>query len=437
MMVIDQAPGNYTLTVQYNGNDIFQPTVVNVAYLIKQEDALATYTGTTYASTGSSNSSDATILLTATIEDINDANRGEIINASVNFINRDTGNPINPNPLSISLLSPTLGTVSYEWEVNIGNSDAEEYEVGIKVGDYYLRDNSTDNTIILVSKAVAERFITGGGYLTLCCSEGILAGDPGTKNNFGFNVKFNKKGTNLQGNIRTLFRRLESDGVVHTYRVKGNRMTSLVVDDNYAEFQGKANVQDVTDPLNPISVFGNGDFIVKMEDNGEPGAHVDEIVFTLYDRDGALIFTSSWDGTQPIQQEIDGGNIKVHDRNNNAIANVNVSQRNIFGNEIGNLSAEVFPNPAKDFLNIKVTGSEMDDLRLQIFNVTGKLILDSKEPSNNGDLINIKLPRDMNTGLYYILVSNMKLRVRIYCTKNNHIISIITGHGMRLYNLWE
>jgi hypothetical protein len=29
---------------------------------------------------------------------------------------------------------------------------------------------------------------------------------PGTKNNFGFNVKYNKSNTNLQGNINTIVR---------------------------------------------------------------------------------------------------------------------------------------------------------------------------------------------------------------------------------------
>src|SRR5437762_7967447 len=64
--------------------------------------------------------------------------------------------------------------------------------------------------------------ITGGDYLVLQNSAGTIAGDPGTKNNAGFNVKYTKSGTNLQGNINTIVR---SGG--HVYQIKGNSLSSL------------------------------------------------------------------------------------------------------------------------------------------------------------------------------------------------------------------
>ena len=67
---------------------------------------------------------------------------------------------------------------------------------------------SEDNAVVTVAKPLND-FITGGGYLILSNSGGMKPGDEGTKNNFGFNVKFNKTGKNLQGNMNIVFRRTD------------------------------------------------------------------------------------------------------------------------------------------------------------------------------------------------------------------------------------
>src|SRR5438445_9027329 len=121
--------------------------------------------------------------------------------------------------------------------------------------------------------------MTCGGYLELQNSAGTIAGDSNTKNNFGFNVKYNKSGTNLQGNINTIVRRKESDGIQHVYQIKGNSMTSLSTQGNgtsanpgIATFNGKASINDITNPLNVISIDGNATLQVNMIDNGDPGS---------------------------------------------------------------------------------------------------------------------------------------------------------------------
>lgn len=94
-----------------------------------------------------------------------------------------------------------------------------------------------------------------------CVVTSTTAGDAGTKNNFGFNVKYNKSRTNLQGNINTIIRRTESDGILHVYQIKGNSMTSLAVKTSSiggtATFNGKASIQDITNPMATISVECN------------------------------------------------------------------------------------------------------------------------------------------------------------------------------------
>src|SRR5262249_57131215 len=122
------------------------------------------------------------------------------------------------------------------------------------------RDSSSDDAVVTVSLPYGTGFITGGGYLVAQASAGQYAASAGTKENFGFNVKFNKSGTNLQGNFNALVRK---DG--HVYQIKSNSMNSLLVDSSVtlthpnptAVFQAKANLQDITNPLQPISLGGN------------------------------------------------------------------------------------------------------------------------------------------------------------------------------------
>jgi len=162
-----------------------------------------------------------------------------------------------------------------------------------------------------VSKPLASNFITGGGYLVLTSSAGHKAGDAASKNNFGFNVKYNRGGTNLQGKINIIVRRTESDGL-HVYQVKGNVMTSLAVQPGpgTATFNGKASIQDVTNPLAPIPVEGNATLQVTMDDNGEPGAS-DTIGVTVWNKSGGMWFASRWNGTRTVEQLLDGGNLVV------------------------------------------------------------------------------------------------------------------------------
>ena len=83
------------------------------------------------------------------------------------------------------------GIVTLNWPVDIGNVTDVEYTIGMEVSGYYVRNSQADNTVITVYKPVGD-FITGGGYVIPTQSNGQYASDPGTKTNFGFNVKYNK-----------------------------------------------------------------------------------------------------------------------------------------------------------------------------------------------------------------------------------------------------
>lgn len=314
-------PGNRTVTAFFEDVDSnFEVEDATTTLVIQKEDARATYTGPMFVGTSSSTSSTANVTLSATIQDISavtgstDLDPGDIRNATVSFIDRDAGNALLCSPMSIVPLDPAnpqTGTATCSWAANLGSADSKNYRVGIVVNNYYTRNDPADDTVVTVSKPIGTNFITGGGYLQLASSAGQYAGDPGSKNNFGFNVKYNKSKTNLQGNLNTIIRR-----GARMYQLKSTNMISLAVQTTTvggtATFQSKANLQDVTDPTAPpIPVSGNGSLTVTMTDNGEPGAS-DKIGITLHDNGGALLFSSEWSGTKTVQKLLKGGNLVVH-----------------------------------------------------------------------------------------------------------------------------
>ena len=125
------------------------------------------------------------------------------------------------------------------------------------------------------------------------------------------NVKFNKTGKSLQGNVNIIVR--ATDG--HVYQFKSNAIDSLNISSptagvTKATFTSKANVKDITDPNNPISLGGNKLLQIEMTDNGEPGS-TDTIAITLSDPAGGLLFSGKWNGTRSLEQLLGGGNLQV------------------------------------------------------------------------------------------------------------------------------
>ena len=203
----------------------------------------------------------------------------------------------------------TVGTATYNWNVNI-TAPSQQFTIGIIVTNYYTDNSSAENTVVTISQPPVAGSITGGGYLVMTSnSAGLYPGGVGTKNNFGFNVQNSKSGP--KGNLNTIIR---NNG--RTYQVKANSMTSMTTTPTSsttgtATFNGKANIQDITNPnAPPISIDGNATLQVSMTDNGEPGSS-DKISVTVFNKQGGVWFTSNWNGTTYVQQTLGGGNLQV------------------------------------------------------------------------------------------------------------------------------
>ena len=310
---------DYTLRVTVTDEDGGSGTE-DIVLLVDPEDARSTYAGQYFVSTPSIRSSEATIELRATVVDITtavdsshaewDDEAGQISQARVTFVDA-SGDPIAADAvrLPVTLVDPadpSAAVAAYSWAVDIGNQDSISYDVGIRVEDFYERFESTDLTVVTVSKP-QDNSVTGGGFIVNTDSDGRYAGDDDLHTNFGFNIKFNKKLTNVQGKVNVILR--QGDRV---YQVKSNATDTLLLDPNdhtRAEFRAKANLTDITDPLNPVSLGGNLTFIATVTDSaGQEGE--DQVGFTLWNGD-ELWYSSRWNGTNTEEQSLRGGNVRV------------------------------------------------------------------------------------------------------------------------------
>ena len=153
-------------------------------------------------------------------------------------------------------------------------------------------------------------FTTGGGWFYWPDSDDPDTGYAGDKTNFGYTMKYNKKGGNVKGSL-LLIRHL-ADGSI--YRIKSNALYGLALGDmgdhGWASFSGKATYLEPGWP-EPI---GNHMFIAYIEDWNEPGTGVDRFWIQTRDKDRVVVPAMSMDepATDPDHsQMLEGGNIVV------------------------------------------------------------------------------------------------------------------------------
>jgi len=423
-------PGSYIITPGGLTSSNYAITFKPGALAITKEDAKVTYTGLTLAATSSTTATTATVTLSATVQDITaapddaayDPYLGDIRNATVTFNVDGIDKATVPVGL-VNAADTKTGTAVYNWT----GATLGEHNISIKVNGYYLSTGSGDNLVVVEVYQPAGDFITGGGYLKLTNSNGLKAGDAGTNNNFGFNIKYNKGGTNLQGTINTIVRRMEG-GVLHVYQVKGNSMTSLTVDPTTgtashpyptAVFNGKANITDITNPLSPLTVDGNATLQVSMTDAGEPGSN-DKIGIIVYNKNGGVWCSSNWDGTKTVQQALDGGNLLIHGSNSaGSTASVRVmdttSVQTIVPVPLSDkFNVKVSGNPTQTYFTIQVQSSTDHTVEIKVFDLTGRQVQQAKGALGES----FRLGSPLTQGIYIVEVRQGNNHSTIKVVKN-------------------
>src|SRR5439155_9824821 len=264
---IGQAPSTTAnVTAQFTGtipsSDFYgnSTTDPGVSVPVVPEDAIATYSGGTYFSTANSSSYTATIALSGTATDSNDGNRGDIRNAKVEF-HRDSvsGTLLGAANLPVGLVNASDTTVgvattpsfSYTLSGSEQNYNGASLNVYTVVTNYYTGITAEPDVVTITIPGTAN--VSGGGFLLLQTAAGQYAGDVGSKCNFGFTMKYNTSGKNLQGQVNIIIRKAG-----RIYQIKSNAIDSLATSGTtypkQATIVTKANLSDITNPLSPISM---------------------------------------------------------------------------------------------------------------------------------------------------------------------------------------
>jgi hypothetical protein len=151
-----------------------------------------------------------------------------------------------------------------------------------------------------------------------------------------------------------------------------------------AQLSGRANVQDITNPLNPISMFGNGTFQMKASDISQSG-QLDSISIVFYHPQTGLWYASNWNGISGIEQVLDGGNIQVRngstirysaDHNNDEETGTSDEEiRNIPTDKVSlSVLSQNYPNPAMYATTIEFMLEKDAKAEIRIFNQNGVLV---------------------------------------------------------------
>ena len=164
------------------------------------------------------------------------------------------------------------------------------------VGNYYLSSTAED---VLVVYDPSLGFTTAGGWFYW----------PGTsdKTNFGYTMKYTKKGNKVQGSL--LLIRHTDEG---NYRIKSNALYGLALGevDEAGEFIGWASFSGKCTYEEPgwVEPEGNHEFLVYVEDWGDPGAGLDRLWIDVSDDQNYLSLGLNSENNSVL---LDGGNIVV------------------------------------------------------------------------------------------------------------------------------
>jgi hypothetical protein len=155
------------------------------------------------------------------------------------------------------------------------------YTVAVTIdGEYY---SGTGEDVVTVYDP-SLGYTSGGGSFVWPGTADSDADYEGDVTTFGYTMEYGKNGKNVRGSL-LIIRRLP-DGSI--YRIKGNAIAGLSLGEEagfgWASFSGKANY------LAPGSEDeGNHEFVIYVEDHGDPGAGKDRIWIQVLDKEDVVI----------------------------------------------------------------------------------------------------------------------------------------------------
>ncbi|MDB4904147.1 MAG: Fibronectin type domain protein, partial [Mucilaginibacter sp.] len=437
LSAITAAGSTYTVTPSLaTGTNGFLESNYSVIYnaftgTVATYPTCTSYNGVMFANTDvGSNITASNVLLSVAVNTPYDNTSGT--SATVKFYINGSNTPVTAAFVSYSaaaaqsVYSYTIPTVT----ISPGGAVSMTIPVNWTVsGNYSVNTSCPETSTMLTISTRSSDFVTGGGFVITTASSGKYAGDPNTKANFGFNIKWNKTLSNIQGGGFNAMVR-GTDPITKAkvlYQIKGTKVLTLMVNTTnipyIAAFTANAVLTeyDITGTT-MLNSFGNCSLTVALTDACEPGsgnnASGDLIGITLNDSYGKLLYSNNWVSGNTVQQVLNGGNLQVHGDLNtpaptcvslnstaslaNEVTNTAVVNNNILlKNAVNPLSVVVYPNPSISTFNLQSDGGSNEMLEIRVSDILGNMIEQYKIMPGATITIGDKIPRP---GIYLVQV---------------------------------
>jgi uncharacterized repeat protein (TIGR01451 family) len=322
-------------------------TVTPGTLTVTKENAFIEYSGDSFVTTASANTSTATINATAVIREAGAAGAPAVSPADSSL-----GNKLSTTSLTFTVYNfgggqvgtctkavvagstaGTGNTAATPCSFNLSAGDPYSIKIELVTNGYY---GAADEDAAATVSLPGTGFTTGGGWL----NEPNL----GTRSNFGFNVKRQKNGS-VQGNSLYIYRKTVTANTVplanggylpagdYNWQIKSNswsggglslnagcNTTTNPFTNCTGTFSGKANIQAMSRTTGAVfSLGGNYNYRVDVTDNGEPGSKAAAIADTYGIKvwsDTGGTYYQLYSGTPPTssqfpQLSLNGGNVQV------------------------------------------------------------------------------------------------------------------------------
>jgi hypothetical protein len=312
-LALSQGSGSYTATASFAEDQSYGSSSDSDTFTISKEDATGELldTNPVAVKVASAGGSSGSFTLGVKVEEMEpDLPTGSGAAGDINLAQISMQLvPIGPgSPVSGSCTPSVTGTdynAISTVSCTFNNVPVNTYSVLATIGGNYYTGSRED---VFTVYDPSLGFTSGGGWFNW----------PGTddKTNFGFTMKYDKKGTNPRGSI-LLIRHLPYGSI---YRIKSNALNGLALGEDasipmgWATFSGKGTYigSRMTEPV------GNSLFKVYVEDRNEPGTNVDRFwisVTTSTNQPTDLSMPGTGSGSA---LSIMGGNIVVPHKNSAA-----------------------------------------------------------------------------------------------------------------------
>lgn len=326
-IVLGQSPHNLSVVSNFTGDNIYCGSTDSDPFTVTCEDDISVTTDNneTYF-TANPTTGKGDVWFRAYVVETDDS-PGNIANAKIDFMNELSSPPsvINPAPALVTPIAGEQKVVSVytlsdyqlnNTEMTTTGGHAWLVRAQTGTGSYYCGKDEGEPVVFVLAMPGGD-FVTGGGKYIHTQSAGVYAATAGTWMNFGFNMKWNKSGKNLQGNINVVFRTGSK-----IYHIKSNAINALAVSQitqggltyNTGIMTTKANLTDITDPLNPLNTPYGGNLNLKVvvwDATSVNGGSADKITVELTASDNTTLIYSSYASGINLADVIKGGNINV------------------------------------------------------------------------------------------------------------------------------